>query len=224
VVGAALALGVNWFTFIQAVNSGHIMQCSLGYYINPLVNILLGYLLLRERFRRLQLMAILLAVIGVVNLTVTYGQFPWIAVILASTFGFYGLLRKTARYEAAPGLLLEMSVLLLPAVAYLAVAGQESVQVLVAGGGTLRWLLCGTGMVTALPLVTFTFAARRIRLATIGFVQYLTPTGMFLIGVFLYQEAFTMQHLVTFVFIWVGLAIYSFDTILASRRRLMVSG
>jgi chloramphenicol-sensitive protein RarD len=223
VVGAALALGGNWFTFISAVNSGHIMQCSLGYYINPLVNILLGYLFLHERFRRLQLVAIVFATAGVINLTITYGQFPWIAIILAGTFGFYGLLRKTARYEAAPGLLLEMCVLLIPAIIYLAVAGQESVRAITTDGGATRWLLCGTGVVTALPLVTFTFAARRIRLATVGFVQYLTPTGMFLLGVVVYREPFSLQHFATFLCIWAGLAIYSWDTLRTSRRRLVAA-
>ena len=218
-VAAAGALGANWFTFIHAVSSGHVVECSLGYYINPLVNILLGFVFLRERFRPWQSVAIVLAALAVLNLTVTFGQFPWIALVLAGTFGFYSLLRKTAGYEALPGLFLETGVLFLPALLYLAVIGPGTWEALQVAAWPTYPLLVGTGLVTALPLVTFAFGARRIRLATVGFIQYLTPTGMFLLGVFLYREEFTKHHLITFGLIWVGLAIYSVDTVRAAKWR-----
>jgi chloramphenicol-sensitive protein RarD len=217
-LGAACMIGGNWYTFIVAVNAGRVVECSLGYYINPLINVLLGFVVLGERFRRWQQVAILLALAGVLNLTVNYGRFPWFALILAGTFGFYGLLRKTAGYGAVPGLVLETGVLFAPAVAYLLYRGPAQWDALRIESWTTFLLLPATGVVTAIPLVTFAFGARRIRLATVGFIQYLTPTGMFLLGVFLYREPFTAYHLVTFACIWIGLAVYSVDAVASTRR------
>lgn len=220
-VVAAVALGGNWLTFIHAVNTGHVVECSLGYFINPLVSVLLGFLFLGERFRKWQLLAIALACIGVLHLTLNYGKVPWIALVLAGSFGFYGLLRKTAGYEALPGLLLETTVLLAPALVWLLYLGPSSWTPVKAPDALTWTLLPLTGPVTALPLMAFAFGARRIRLATVGFLQYLTPTGMFFLGVFAYREEFTGVHLVTFSCIWAGLVVYSLDAVrdTASRRR-----
>jgi len=213
VVGAACMLGANWYTFIYAVNTGHVMDCSLGYYINPLLNVLLGFVFLGERFRARQAAAVLFAVAGVLNLAFYYGSLPLIALVLAGTFGFYGLLRKTARYEAVPGLLLEMLLLAPAALWYLLGRGGQSLE-RAFGQGLLRALLiCGTGVVTAVPLLLFTYGARRIRLATVGFIQYVTPTGMFLLGVFAYHERFSLAQAVTFVLIWIGVGLYLWDTV-----------
>jgi chloramphenicol-sensitive protein RarD len=218
-VGAGLLLGANWFTFISAVNTGHVFQCSLGYYINPLVNVLLGRVFLKERFRPWQAAAIAVAAAGVLYLTASGGEFPWIALVLALTFAFYSLVRKVARYEALPGLFLETVVLLVPAVAYLAYLGAAPWDGASRVGVALPALLVGTGVVTALPLLTFAFAARRIRLTTVGFIQYLTPTGMFLLGIFVYKEDFTRHHKIAIVMIWVALAMYSIDALRAARAR-----
>ena len=218
-IGAGLLLGANWFTFISAVNSGHVFQCSLGYYINPLVNVFLGCVFLHERFRPWQLAAIAVAAGGVLYLTVSGGELPGIALVLALTFAFYSLVRKVARYEALPGLLLETMVLLVPAVAYLVHVGAGPWSAPERGGAALPVLLLGTGIVTSLPLLTFAFAARRIRLTTVGFIQYLTPTGMFLLGILVYKEEFTRHHKIAIVTIWIALAMYSIDAVRAAHER-----
>ncbi len=216
-IGAGLLLGANWFTFITAVNTGRVFQCSLGYYINPLVNVALGCLFLKERFRPWQLVAIALAAAGVAYLTACGGEFPSIALILALTFAFYSLVRKTACYEALPGLFLETAVLLAPALAYLAWVGAAPWAAPERAPAHVPALLAGTGIVTALPLLTFAFGARRIRLTTVGFIQYLTPTGMFLLGVLAYKEEFARHHRIAIVMIWTALVLYSLDAVRAAR-------
>ncbi|MBP7751462.1 MAG: EamA family transporter RarD [Planctomycetes bacterium] len=216
-VGAGLLLGANWFTFITAVNSDRVFECSLGYYINPLVNVVLGGLFLKERFRPWQLAAIVLAAAGVAYLTAGGGRFPFIALVLALTFAFYSLVRKTACYEALPGLFLEAAVLLAPALTYLAWLGAAPWAAPERASASVPALLAGTGVVTAIPLLTFAFGARRIRLTTVGFIQYLTPTGMFLLGVFAYKEEFAARHRVAIVMIWIALALYSLDAVRAAR-------
>lgn len=210
-------LAVNWFLFIYAINSAQILQSSLGYYINPLVNVALGVLVLGERLNRWRGIAILLAVAGVVNLAVTGDHFPWIAVTLAGTFGIYGLIRKVIPVASIEGLFIE-SCLLLPLalgyLAYLAVAGQSS---FFNDGLRVDVLLVLAGPVTALPLIWFTSAARRLDYATIGFFQYIAPSLHFLLAIFIYDEPFGRPHLITFACIWTALAIFSADGVRRSR-------
>ncbi len=211
-------LFLNWLTYIWAVNAGFIVETSLGYFINPLVNVLLGRLFLGEQLRPGQRAAVGLALVGVLYLTWSYGRLPWIALTLAFTFAFYGLLRKTARLDALEGLSLEMGLGLLPALAYLALLFHRG-QAASATAGTSTWiLLVGLGLITAVPLVSFSAAARRLTLTTLGLMQYMAPTLQFLIGVFLYQEPFGPSQLVGFTLIWIALALYTGESLHHHRR------
>ena len=215
-VSAAL-VGFNWFVFIAAVNDGRIMQASLGYYINPLVNVLLGFLLLGERIRRLQIVAIGLAAIGVAVLIVEAGELPVVALALAISFGLYGLVRKLVPVDAIPGLFLE--VLLLTPLAgvwlTLQIAGPG-----LADADTQTWLLVPVaGLITALPLGWFAYGARRLPLTTVGILQFLAPTGQFLLATFVYREPFTTAHAITFGLIWAGVALYLIDLGRSAKRK-----
>jgi chloramphenicol-sensitive protein RarD len=205
-------LGINWFVYIWAVNAGHILDASLGYFINPLISVLLGMLFLGERLRPWQWVAIGIALCGVVFLTVGYGAFPWIALTLALTFGFYGLLRKTASLEALEGLALETAVLSVPALAYL-------VYLELTGTASFGH----AGIVTALPLLLFASAARKVTLATVGILQYIAPTMQFLLGALVYGETFTETRLIGFGTVWIALIVYSLEGIIERRRRKMTA-
>ena len=215
---SALLLSLNWFIYIWAVNAGYIVETSLGYFINPLLNVLLGTLFLKERLRLGQLAAIVVAVIGVLYLTLQYGSLPWIALTLAGSFGVYGLLRKTATLNSLEGLTLETLVLFPPALAYLvylelvgsAAFGHVSL--------TTTLLLIFGGVATALPLLLFASGARRITLTLMGILQYIAPTMQFLIGVFLYHEPLDRYRLIGFSLIWLALVIYSLEGVLRSGR------
>ena len=208
---SALLIGTNWLVFVLAVEHGQILQSSLGYFITPLVSIVLGYLFLQERLRRLQLVSVGLAVLGVIILTVQHGRFPWVALTLAVTFGSYGLLRKVVRADPLVCLTVE-TVLLAPlALGYLFLASWHGEGAFLHQGGLIDLLLPLAGVVTAVPLLLFAAAARSLRLATIGFLQYITPTMHFLLAVFAYGETFTSAHLVSFLLIWAGLGCYSWD-------------
>lgn len=215
---AACLLSLNWYTFIYAVAREHVMECSLGYYINPLVNVLLGMVLLKEKCRPAQIGAIILAAAGVCYLTVDFGQIPWIALALAFSFSLYGMIRKTARYDSLPGLVLETSVMAVPALIYLGSLGiapwQDSARPLT---GTLL-LLAATGIVTLSPLLTFAWGARRINYTSVGLIQFLTPTGMLILGALVYKEPFTNTHGITLGCIWIALVLYSMDALRASRQ------
>ncbi|MBE0583668.1 MAG: EamA family transporter RarD, partial [Desulfofustis sp.] len=171
-VFSGLLLGVNWLIYIWAVNSGHIVEASLGYYINPLVTVTFAVLILKERLRFGQMAALLLAVIGVVYLTVVYGRFPWIALSLAMTFAVYGLLHKTTRIAPLRGLFLETLVFLLPAIGMILFAGQQGTGAFISGGASVSLLLVGTGVITTIPLLLFAFAAHNIQLSLLGILQY----------------------------------------------------
>lgn len=210
-VSTAILIATNWLVFIIAVGHGQVLQSSLGYFITPFVSVLLGRVFLKEQLRRLQLVALLLAAIGVITLTLRYGSIPWTALILAATFGSYGLLRKVVTTDALAGLTVE-TILLAPfAVAYLLFANWAGDGAFLAGGLTIDLLLMSAGVVTAVPLLLFAAAARRLRLATIGFLQYITPTMHFLLAVVVYNEPFSSAHLTSFVCIWMGLVCYSWD-------------
>ena len=212
-------ISVNWLVYIWAINVERVLETSLGYYINPLVSVLLGVLALGERLTLWQCVAVLLAACGVANLALGIDQVPWVALLLAFSFGLYGLIRKTVRIESVDGLLVETGMMLPLALAYLiylALSGQGSF-------GTMDrshdLLLALSGIVTAAPLIWFTSAARRLKLSTIGFFQYLSPSCHFLLAVFIFDEPFTTTHLITFLMIWTALAIFTLQSLAASRRR-----
>ena len=213
-----LLVACNWFLFIWAINSGHILQTSLGYYINPLVNVLLGVVFLKERLRRLQLLAVGLAAVGVTYLTISYGQFPWVSLALAFSFGFYGLVRKVAPVGALVGLTLETFLLSIPAVAYLIYLDWAAGGAFIHAGTTVSLLLVGAALVTGLPLLLFTMGARMLRLSTVGFLQYIAPSCTFLLAVFIYREPLVPSQLFTFAMIWTALAIYSYDSLAVHKR------
>ncbi len=208
--GALLSL--NWVTFIWGVNAGYVLEASMGYYINPLLNVLLGFIFFRDRLRVLQILAVCMAAIGVGYLIVNYGRVPWIALILAFSFGFYGLIRKKVSVEPMPGLLLEMMILSLPALGVLLIQDRPDAP-LEQAGLWIWFLLMGSGLITALPLVLFTFCARNLRLVEVGILQYLAPTCMFLLGVFAFQEPFPIQRLIAFLFIWSGVIFYVLEAV-----------
>ncbi len=208
-VATALLLSVNWLTYIWAVNAGHVIESSLGYFINPLVNVVLGVLVLQERMRRGQWLAVGLAATGVLYLTVSLGSLPWIALTLAFSFGGYGLLRKTAALNSLNGLTLETSFMFVPAVGYLLYLEWQGRAIFGHVSTELTLLLVGTGLITAVPLLLFAAGARRIPLSMVGLLQYIAPTIQFLLGIFLYHEPFSTGKLVGFVLIWLALALYS---------------
>lgn len=210
----------NWLTFVWGVNNGHIVDTSLGYFILPLLNVVLGVLILKERMRGPQWVAVLCAAVGVAIEAARAGGLPWIALVLAGTFGIYGLLRKQLPLDAASGLFLETACMMPPALlwlAWLAYSGQSHF-----GGGApfaSDLLLLATGPVTAIPLLLFAIAARRLPLSMIAFLQYLAPTIAFLIGVFVYHEPIDSQRMLSLAAIWTGLAIYSIDQLQAAAAR-----
>ncbi len=205
---AAALLAVNWFTYIWAVNSGRIVESSLGYFINPLVSVLFGVVWLGERLGRLQWLAIGLAAAGVSYLTWDYGRPPWVALLLATSFGLYGLVKKKAPLGALAGLSLETAALFLPALAWIGWTEQAGKAHFGEASWALRALLIGTGVVTALPLLLFAHAARRVKLSTMGLLQYLAPSCQLLIGVVVYGEPFGRSRAVGFTIIWIALAAY----------------
>ncbi len=218
-LGSACLLSLNWFTYIWAVNSGHVVDSSLGYFIAPLVNVLLGVFFLRERLRVWQMVAIGFAAVGVLSLTVGYGAFPWIALSLAFSFGFYGLLRKVSPLGSLEGLSLETAALSLLAVVYLVYQERTGNASFGHAGAATTLLLAGTGVVTALPLLLFAYAARQVTLATVGIMQYISPTFQFLLGVLVYGEPFTPTRLLGFAPIWLALVIYSMEGVKEEKRR-----
>jgi chloramphenicol-sensitive protein RarD len=213
----ALFISANWLTYIWAVNSGHVLEASLGYFVNPLVTVLLGVLFLRDRLSRRQAIAVGLAATGVAALVVRAGHVPWIALALALTFGFYGLLRKQLRVDSIAGLLGEVALLAPAALLYLGWLQREGSGHF-AGGGRHAALLAASGIVTALPLIWFAAGVQRLRLATVGLLQYLNPSLQFATAVFLFGERFTTGHAIAFGCIWVSLAIYTWEAVTLARR------
>ncbi|MGQ9491040.1 MAG: EamA family transporter RarD [Anaerolineae bacterium] len=217
-VGTAGLLGLNWFVYIWANNNGHIVETSLGYFINPLVNVLLGVLFLRERMRPWQWAAIGLAFVGVAYMTLSYGRLPWIALTLAFSFGFYGLLRKTGGLEAVQGLTVETGLMFLPALGYLLYLDGRGRGAFGRVDVATTLLLGMAGFVTAIPLILFAYGARRVPLTTLGVLQYAAPTGQFLLGVIAYGEPFTRARLIGFSLIWTALLLYTVEGFMAQRR------
>ena len=217
---AAVLITVNWGTFIHGVNSGHVVETSLGYFINPLVTVALAVGVLGERRRRAQLAAVLIGLVAVVVLTVDYGRPPWIALVLAGSFGLYGLVKKRAGVDGVRSFAFESALLILPALAYLLWLGHADGGTFAAHGAGHAALLAGGGVVTAVPLMLFGAATNRLRLSTIGLLQYLTPTMHFLIGVGVDGEPMPASRLAGFALVWLALAVFTVDAMRHGRRAL----
>jgi chloramphenicol-sensitive protein RarD len=214
---AAALLAVNWLIFIWAVNNDRVLATALGYYINPLVSVALGALVLGERLRRGQTIAVAIAAIGVACMTIASGELPWIAVVLASSFGLYGLVRKLTPAEPVVGFAVEMTLIAPFAVLYITTIAPDGGSAPIFESPGVAALVSLAGVVTAAPLLLFNGAAKRLRLATLGFFQYLAPSLTFLLAVLVYGEPFTAPHAITFACVWSALAIYSVDSIRAMR-------
>ena len=211
-LGTAVLLGVNWFVYIYGVNTNQIVETSLGYFINPLFNVLLGAIFLKERLNYWQSLALGMAALGVLNFLWDFDSLPWIALSLAFTFSFYGLLRKMIPVKPLVGLLME-TVLLAPFAAVMIVVWNVDGTGNIGGDWEIVIFLVGAGVVTSLPLLWFTNAGKRLRYTTLGFIQYMTPSIQLLIGVYLYHEPFTPTHSITFGLIWAGLVIFSINSL-----------
>lgn len=221
---ASCLIALNWGVYIWAVNHGHVLETSLGYFINPLVTMLLGVVVMREHLRRPQWIAIGLAGIAVSVLTIDYGQPPWIAIILALSFGAYGLLKKRAGVAAVEGLAIETALLFVPAVGYLATLEGSGTGVFGHGSWSTSALLASSGIVTAIPLLLFAGSANRIPLSVIGPLQYISPTLQFLCGVLAFHEAMPASRWIGFLLVWCALAIFAGDGVMRARsleRRLV---
>ena len=217
--GCGLLIASNWLVYVWAVNNERMLEASLGYYINPLINVLLGLLILGERLRRLQWVAVGLATIGVAQQVWQVGSLPWVSLVLALTFGFYGLIRKKAPVAALPGLVVETWLLLPIALAWLALH-PAAMSRQPEFWNSSQWLwLAAAGPITLVPLVCFNAAARHLPYTTLGFLQYIAPTLVMLQAIFLFGEHFDPAKLVAFAFIWAGLAVYSLDIWLSLRKR-----
>lgn len=221
-LATSLLISLNWLVFIYAVGSDQLLQASLGYYITPLVSVLLGILLLGERLSRLQLAAVIIAILGVANMVLLAGVFPWVSLVLAFSFGIYGALRKKAPVDGLTGFCVETLIVLVPALAYIGWLTWSGTGSFGRAGSAIDGLLVLSGAVTAVPLVMFSEGAKRLRLSTIGFMFYLTPTCQFLIAVFLFDEVFDPARLITFALIWTAVALYSLD--LWRGRRVATAG
>lgn len=215
---AAIFITINWFVYIYAVNNGQIVDSSLGYYINPLVSIALGAVVFKERFKASQIIAIVLAVAGVVVMTVQVGRLPWVSLVLAVTFGIYGLLKKSVQVDSSIGLAVETAMLspialvyllAVPKTGFFPVNSAAAIGALAAGSPWIWILLPLGGVVTATPLILFATGARNLDLSMVGFLQYLAPTLMLILGIFAYGEQFTVAHGICFGLIWAGLFLYT---------------
>jgi chloramphenicol-sensitive protein RarD len=217
-LGAGVLLVFNWGLYVWGVINGHVVETSLGYFINPLVSVVLGMIFLRERLRPLQWIPLGLAASGVLYLTISHGKLPWISLGLAFSFGFYGLIKKLAPLGSLHGLTLETGTLFLVALGYLLIAEARGV----GSFGHVDWptnlLLALSGMITAVPLLLFATSARSVSLSTLGLMQYIAPTLQFLIGVFLYNEAFTTSRLIGFSMIWMALILFSVESLITARQ------
>ncbi|MCJ2378901.1 EamA family transporter RarD [Vibrio sp. ZSDZ34] len=218
-ITTSVLVGLNWLIFIWAVHANHMLDASLGYYINPLINVLLGMVFLGERLRKLQWFAVLLAATGVLIQLMAFGSVPIVAIALAMSFGLYGLLRKKVSLDAQTGLFIETLIMLPAAAVFLLFIADSPTANLANNSWTLNTLLISAGIITTLPLLCFTGAATRLKLSTLGFFQYIGPSLMFLLAVLVYNEAFTADKAITFAFIWGALVVFSYDGLSNNRRR-----
>jgi len=220
---AAVVIAVNWGTYIWGVNNDHVVEASLGYFINPLVTVMMGVLVLGERLRRLQWVAMGLATVAVVGITIEYGRPPWVALVLAFSFGTYGLAKKKANAGAVESLTVETLVLTPVALGYLLWLMGQGTSTFGHAGMAHVALIVGTGVVTAIPLICFGAAATRVSMTTLGLLQYLAPTIQFALGVFLFHEPMPAMRWVGFALVWVALAIFTFETVNHRRRQLRLA-
>ncbi|CAA9492234.1 MAG: Uncharacterized inner membrane protein RarD [uncultured Solirubrobacteraceae bacterium] len=216
---AAALITINWGTFIYGVNSGHVVETSLGYFMNPLVTVALAVGLLGERLRHLQLVAVAIAAVAVIVLAVDYGRPPWIALTLAMSFALYGLIKKRANVDGVRSLAIETAFLVLPALGYLLWLGATGAGTFTSEGTGHAALLAAGGIATAVPLMLFGAAAIRVRFTTLGLLQYIAPTMQFVIGVLLYGEAMPATRLAGFALVWLALAVFTFDAIHSGRAK-----
>jgi chloramphenicol-sensitive protein RarD len=227
---ASFLISLNWFTYIWAVNSGHMVEASLGYYINPLISIILGMIVLKEKLTAPQYVSFLLAAIGVLIISMAHGQFPWIAIILALSFGLYGLAKKLINVDSAVGLTLETLVVTPIAVMYMGFLINNGSNTFLSAPFRTDLLLIGAGAVTAVPLLYFAKGAQKIPLSLLGFIQYISPTITLILGVFVYHEQFSKLQLISFLFIWSALTVFSlsktklFSSIGLKRQRENING
>ncbi len=217
-LGAGVLLSFNWGLYVWGINSGHVVETSLGYFINPLVSVVLGVIFLRERLRPLQWVPVALATAGVLYLTLSFGKLPLIALGLAFSFGFYGLIKKLAPLNSLHGLTLETGSLFVVALAYLVVAELRGVGSFGHVEPLTSLLIALSGIITAIPLLLFATGARQVPLSTLGLLQYFAPTIQFLIGVLLYHEPFTRDRLIGFSIIWLALILFSAESLIVGRR------
>lgn len=217
IVVAGYVITINWGTFIWAVTNGHVLQSSLGYYINPLVSILLALIFLKERFNKFEWLAILFAFIGVLYMTLKVGEFPIVALMLAFSFGIYGLLKKVVHIDAISSITVECIVTAPAGLIYVGYLWQQH-QLSFGMNMSSFWLLF-SGAITAIPLILFSAGSKRIPLSLTGFIQYVGPTIMFVLGIFLFNEPFDINQLITFIFIWIGIVLYSTSQYLKMKRR-----
>ncbi|MBT1451742.1 EamA family transporter RarD [Glaciecola sp. XM2] len=209
---AGFLLAGNWLLFIWSVNNNYLLEASLGYFINPLINVFLGRIFLGEQLRPIQKLAVGIAMVGVGLLVVSYGQPPWIALTLACSFSVYGLLRKQVAVDSMPGLFVETSMMLPVALVYYAFFATQTAD-LTANSAQLNTLLLFAGIVTTAPLLCFTAAARRIQYSTLGMIQYIGPSIMFVLAIVIYKESLSQARLTTFVMVWTALAIFTYDSV-----------
>jgi len=218
-VVTGLTVGCNWLIYIWAVTSGRILEASLGYYINPLVVVLFGFFFFQERPRKIQWLAISIAAAGVLFRVIRYGNVPIASLGIAISFATYGMLRKKASVDSIPGLFIETAMLSIPALGFLLFLGSNGTGSFGPSVPLISLLLAGTGIATSVPLITFVYGARRIKLITVGILQYIAPTITFFLGVFIYHEPFESTRLVTFVCIWFALLIYTLESVVHERVR-----
>ena len=205
-------VSANWLIYVWAVNNGNILACSLGYFICPITAVLLGVVVLKEKFSKKQLIAIIIVFAAILNLIINYGHFPWTSIGIALTFAIYGLLKKTAEVESLPGLSAETAVLSIPALIYLFATGSNSPLTAIQNTSiTMMLIFIGTGIITATPLLLYTYGVRRVKISTAGILQYITPTSTFLLGIFMYHEKFTLTQLITYALIWFSIILYIYD-------------
>jgi chloramphenicol-sensitive protein RarD len=214
---AGVLLSINWLMYVWGVNAGFIVETSLGYFINPLLSVLLGVIFLRERLRPVQWIPVILVAIGVIYLTVAYGRLPWIALTLAFSFGFYGLVKKLAPLGSLYGLTLETAIVFPIALVYLVFVEVNGTGAFLHDGARVDLFLAGAGIVTTIPLLMFASAAKQIPLTMVGILQYIAPTLQFLIGIFIYKEPFDHSHLIGFGIVWAALIIFWIENFVAHR-------
>lgn len=216
---ATVFITINWGTYIWAVNSDHMVEASMGYYMNPLIVVVLGVVILKEKLNLWQMVSLIMAAIGVGIITVSYGQFPWISLILALSFALYGLMKKMIPVSSTVSLALETAMLMPLILVYIGIRQVNGIGALGNVSTITTLLLVGTGIATALPLLWFSEGTKRIPLSSMGFLQYISPTISLVLGIFVFKEQFTQTHMLSFGFIWGGLIIYSVSQINLMRKR-----